>query len=181
MKILAFVGSPRKDGNTAKLVNVICQEAEKNGHICKTTFVYDLNPVGCKACGACKEGEVEYCAQDDVITHLMPEIAAADCLILASPIYMGYITGPMKTFIDRFYTFVQKAYKTRILNDKQIVLVMTCGAPANVFEKVMKDLEYWFTQFFKMKLMGKLFVGELSNGNIPEEALKKAKEIGGSL
>lgn len=50
MNILVLNGSPRQNGNTAKMVTAFCEGAESSNHTVKTVNVCKLNVKGCLAC-----------------------------------------------------------------------------------------------------------------------------------
>ena len=104
MKVIGINGSPRKKGNTAKLVEKALEGAESWGAESEIIHLYDLNYKGCKSCFACKLKDGESygtCATHDDLTPVLQRIKEADALILASPIYLGTVTGEMRSFLER--------------------------------------------------------------------------------
>jgi multimeric flavodoxin WrbA len=184
MNILALVGSPRKKGNSALLVQKFSEAAQKKGHQVKTHFVYDLNIKGCIACEACTDGKVEVCVHKDDFIGLAAEIIKADCLVVASPVYMGQITGPLKTLLDRWYTFADEKFNIRHVQGKKLVVMTTSGAPAQQFAAVTEYLKEWFGGFFKLDCIGKVTVGEVSDeGDVlkNEAALREVQALAEKL
>lgn len=108
MKVYAINGSPRKNKNTATLLQKALdgvKEAAKDKEV-ETEIInlYDLNYTGCKSCFACKRlGGKNYgkCAINDDIYEILEKISQADGLIFGSPIYFGTITGQLLTFLER--------------------------------------------------------------------------------
>ena len=104
MKVLAFNGSPRKNGNTATLLKHALEGAASRGASTKLIHLYDLRYKGCISCFACKlNGGASYgnCAVKDELTPFLQEIKKADALILGSPIYLGTVNGEMQSFLER--------------------------------------------------------------------------------
>jgi len=104
MKVMAFNGSPRKTWNTATLLQKALEGAASKGAETKLVHLYDLKYTGCKSCFACKtKNGPSYgrCAAQDELTPLLKEVAAADAVILGSPLYFGAVTGEMKSFMER--------------------------------------------------------------------------------
>jgi len=104
MKLMAINGSPRKEWNTATLLKKALEGAASQGAETEMVHLYDLDFKGCKSCFACRlKGGKSYgkCAQLDGITPVLERIEDADALVLGSPIYMGMITGEMKSFFER--------------------------------------------------------------------------------
>ena len=104
MKILAFNGSPRKEWNTATLLNKALEGAASQGATTELIHIYDLNYKGCISCFACKIiGGKSYgkCPIQDDLAPIFKQIEEADAIILGSPIYFGRVTGEMASFMDR--------------------------------------------------------------------------------
>lgn len=99
MKALCIIGSPKKHGSTAQLVDRVI-EGMKSRHIKVSRYFLDeLNINHCKGCEKCEV--TRKCVQIDDMNLLIDEIHEADIVLLASPSYWGDVTGQMKTFIDR--------------------------------------------------------------------------------
>ena len=104
-KIIIIDGGPRKNMNTAKLLQRFAEGAQSVGSNIevKTVRLYDLDYKGCMSCMACKlKGKASnICRFKDTLTPLLEEIAQADGLVLGSPIYFGEVTGQMRAFLER--------------------------------------------------------------------------------
>lgn len=184
MNILTIMGSPRKNGDNVKITTAIAEAAAKNGHHTDTVFLYDLNFKGCTACDACKDGRVEFCTQEDDFTRMIPQILAADCIVFASPIYMGHVTGEIKTFIDRWCCFFDDEFEVHHVTGKKFIVVTTSAAPPNQFSGVPQYLKSMFEGFFKMVPAGDIHAGDLYgplHESSREAAIVRATEIGKSL
>jgi multimeric flavodoxin WrbA len=104
MKVIAVNGSPRKEWNTAILLQSALDGAASRGADTKLVHLYDLDYKGCYSCFACKlKGGRSYgkCAAGDELKPVLDEIAEADALVLGSPIYFGTVTGQMRSFFER--------------------------------------------------------------------------------
>jgi multimeric flavodoxin WrbA len=102
MKVLAINGSPKKNGNTARLINTVFAELEKEGIETEMINIGRDKITGCLACGYCKKEQNETCVQkDDPLNEHIQKMKEADGIILGSPVYFADITGQMKCFIDR--------------------------------------------------------------------------------
>ena len=102
MKVIAFNGSARKDGNTAILINYALAELEKEGI---DTELYQLSGKrirGCMACAKCMENQNKRCSvEKDVLNECVGKILDADGIILGSPTYFTDVSTEMKALIDR--------------------------------------------------------------------------------
>lgn len=101
MKIVGIIGSKRKRGNTAVLVQEALQAAQNNGARTETIFLGDYSLEGCKGCEGCKS--TLQCVINDDMQKIYPLLWEADALILGSPTYFYNVSADMKTFIDRCY------------------------------------------------------------------------------
>lgn len=102
MKVVAFNGSPRKDGNTAILIDHVLAQIEKEGIETERIHIADKPLHGCIACYRCMKNKDGLCAvDDDAANEWVGKIVEADGLILGSPTYFGDVTPEMKAFIDR--------------------------------------------------------------------------------
>lgn len=104
MKILVLNGSPRPNGNTAKMTGVFKEAAEQAGHIVDVINVCRLNIKGCIACEYCHGKGNGQCAQKDDMQEIYDKLRETNMLVLASPIYYHGISGQLKCVIDRFYS-----------------------------------------------------------------------------
>ena len=101
MKTLLVNGSPRKDGNTAVALNEIAKTLEAEG-VGAETFWIGVKPVrGCMACGRCREGGGKCVFGDDVANDLAAKMAAADAVIVGSPVYYGQPNGALLALLQR--------------------------------------------------------------------------------
>lgn len=102
MKVVAFNGSPRPEGNTAFLLNRVRCELEKEG--IETEFVQlgGANIHGCGACYKCTGNRDHQCSvKDDLANDYIALIEAADGVLIGSPTYFADITTETKALIDR--------------------------------------------------------------------------------
>jgi multimeric flavodoxin WrbA len=102
MKVVAFNGSARKDGNTAILVRRVFVELEKEGIETELVQLAGQHIHGCAACGQCFKNKNQRCVfDDDIVNSCIEKMAAADGIILASPTYFADLTSETKALIDR--------------------------------------------------------------------------------
>ena len=104
MRIIGINGSPRKQWNTATLLDKALEGAAAQGAETELVHLYDLDFKGCTSCLACKtRGGKSYgaCAMNDGLTPVLKRIAEADALVIGSPIYFGSVTGETRSFLER--------------------------------------------------------------------------------
>lgn len=123
MKVLAFNGSPRKNWNTAILLNKALEGAASLGAETELIHLYDLNYKGCISCFACKLKDGKSygrCAINDDLKPILKKIEEADAIILGSPIYFGVTTGGIRSFLERlmFQYLVYDANYSTLFNKR---------------------------------------------------------------
>jgi multimeric flavodoxin WrbA len=102
VKVVAFNGSARKDGNTAILIRRVLNILEMEG--IKTELIQLAGePIhGCNACRTCYDTKNERCIiEDDKVNEYVQKMKEADGIILGSPTYFSMMTPDMKALIDR--------------------------------------------------------------------------------
>jgi multimeric flavodoxin WrbA len=102
MKVVAFNGSPRRDGNTAILIRHLFGELEQRGIETELVQLADKAIHGCIACEKCSETKDRRCAvKNDAANEYIEKMLGADGIILGSPVYFQDVTSEMKALIDR--------------------------------------------------------------------------------
>jgi len=108
IKILGICGSPIKGGNTEAFLRESLKAAEATGNI-KTELITLAGKEikDCRHCNWCisKQEEGRFCAQKDDMDAIYPEVLKTDALLLASPAYVGRLSGYMACFADRLRAF----------------------------------------------------------------------------
>lgn len=102
MYIIAFNGSPRKNGNTFQTLRYMLDKFEKHGY---STELIQMGSEahGCIGCGLCRKNQREYCfqASDPLYNEWFGKLLLAEGVILGSPVYAGGATPVMKGFIEK--------------------------------------------------------------------------------
>jgi multimeric flavodoxin WrbA len=102
MKVVAFNGSPRKNGNTSLLIKRVFTNLEAEGIQCEMINIGGKIKSGCTACMKCKTNKDRKCAiNDDIINQCIEKIIEADGVIIGSPTYFAGLTSETKALIDR--------------------------------------------------------------------------------
>jgi multimeric flavodoxin WrbA len=102
MKVIAFNGSPRPDGNTSILIQHVLAPIQARGIATEVFQLGGTNIHGCRACYACAKNKDSRCAHDDdILNTCIAKMLQADAIILASPTYFADLTPETKALIDR--------------------------------------------------------------------------------
>jgi multimeric flavodoxin WrbA len=142
MKVIAFNGSVRKEGNTAILLNLVLDELKAEGI---ETELYSLagKPIqGCIACFKCFEKKNRRCnVEKDIINECIQKMDEADGILLGSPTYFADVSAGMKALIERCGMVGganNKMYRRKV--GASVVAVRRAGAI-----HVFNSLNYFFT------------------------------------
>lgn len=108
MHIVAFLGSPRKDGNTDILLKRTLEPIREAGHEITLFNLNAKNIKPCQNCGSCTETGA--CIMKDDMTDVSEAIRQADRIILASPIFFFGVSAQAKAMIDRCQSFWCEKY-----------------------------------------------------------------------
>jgi multimeric flavodoxin WrbA len=102
MRVVAFSGSARKDGNTARMVLEVFKELDKAGIETELVQLAGEEVHGCQACYLCKKNQDQRCSvTDDIVNDCIEKMLDADAILLASPTYFADVSTEIKALIDR--------------------------------------------------------------------------------
>lgn len=102
MRIIAFNGSPRKGGNTARYLETVFEPLQEAG--CKTELVQVGGEKlrGCNGCMSCRKSKNGRCIfDDDPLNSWIAAMRKADAILIGSPVYFSDMTPETKALIDR--------------------------------------------------------------------------------
>ncbi|MDD2706970.1 MAG: flavodoxin family protein [Verrucomicrobiae bacterium] len=178
MKIVALLGSPRAQGNSAFIMEHFLKAAARLGAETRTFALNALRYRGCQACYACKK-TADQCVLRDDLAEVLDAVREADVLALASPVYYGDVTSQMKAFIDRTYAYFTPEYitnpanRSRLKPGKKFVMVLTQGHPD---EKTFADIFPRYTFFMQMYGMGEFYLIRAC-GLAQPDAVRSRKDV----
>jgi multimeric flavodoxin WrbA len=181
MKVIGIVAGPRKNGNTAQLVEEIVKGARTAGN---DTHLFYLSDMVIKPLEADEDG---YIYPDDDFIELMPHLESMDALILGTPIYYDHVSSRAKLFIDRLYYYSKShgaEYRKRIKDDIKFISVFTCGWDnPNVYGEVVEWLNDRMSHYWNMEVHDSLKAHGTGNNPVKENEnlLEKARVLGESL
>lgn len=138
MKVVAFNGSPRKNGNTALLLNRVLEVLSQAGWETEYIQVGGVSVRGCRACYQCfKKADARCVMNDDPVNEWISKAAQADAILLGSPSYFGTITSEIKAFMDRL-GLASYSVRKELLRGKIGAAVVTHrrGGAINVFDQL---------------------------------------------
>ncbi len=102
LKITAFNGSARKNGNTAILLNAVLAEMREQGFETELVQLAGKPLRGCAACDGCVKRKDKKCVlPDDGFNGYMEKMVASAGIIIGSPTYFADVSSETKALIDR--------------------------------------------------------------------------------
>lgn len=101
MKVLIINGSPNPRGNTAYALNQMIEVFHADGVETELIQVGNKDIRGCIGCRKCHS--TGKCVFDDLVNEVSPKLAAADGVVVASPVYYASANGTLVAFLDRLF------------------------------------------------------------------------------
>jgi len=134
MRLVAFNGSPRKNGNSTRLLQELLRGAHDAGDLIDEYTVKDLVIKDCRGCLRCNI--IKRCSlRNDDWEAVSGKILAADRLVFATPVYFHHVSASLKKIIDRFRSFIHvQITETGLLHrpwqnwKKEFILLLTMGS-----------------------------------------------------
>ena len=159
MKTIIINASPRKNWNTAQLLQEARKGAESVSAEVEFIDLYDLAFTGCRSCLACKlkNGKHPGCAWKDDLSPLIDRILAADALIIGTPIYWGEPTAQFRALMERL-VFCTMPYEAGTYFDGKIDVgfIYTMNAPQEYYKANLRPYLDNIEGLFKMGLHGEI-------------------------
>jgi multimeric flavodoxin WrbA len=184
MKVTAFLGGPRKEGNTNKILENLLQGAASQGASVETISLHEVNISPCQGCYRCEA--TGNCVIEDGMALLYERLRDSDAIVIASPIYFHHVTSQTKRFIDRLYCLidVHNQRRSRLTRRRWSVIILTYENPDQErYSNVVSDLQMLMNRFHFQVL--DTIIGEGLDKNamsrIPLTLLKKAFDVGSQL
>lgn len=192
-QIIALLGSPLPEGNTAKLLNKAIAGAEAAGTEVRMINVPELELSSCREFYFCRENET--CIMEDDVSSLYPVFREMDSLIIATPVMTMGVPGHLKSFMDRFQVFFCAKYqrKKRLVSKEKrairrtLLLSISGMNLVNNFDGVKLTAES-FCDVIDCRYDDELLIKDMDNKlnldqfpDLLEEAYKKGFRLGGLL
>ena len=161
MKFYIINGSPRKNYNTAKML-----ESAKNGILdtikeikpdmeveIETLNIVSMNFNGCRSCFNCKKIDGKHygeCPTKDDLKDYLEDIWVSDGIIIGSPIYFGDVTGQTRNFIERLL-FPKFVYGADPISPKRMPtgLIFTMNVPKEIYENAYTHIPANLSNFME--------------------------------
>jgi multimeric flavodoxin WrbA len=186
-KILIISGSPKKNGNTAALIEWFSEGAAGCGAEVEVAAVAFLKnkTSGCTSCRACQKQEKYECVIDDDITPVLAKMGQADVIVMATPLYFFSASAQLKGVMDRMFSLYkwdnEAGTMKTVLKGKTFVLLASAFEDVGLntlTEPFALTAEYSGMRFEKLVIANARTSGEIRNKpGVREQALELGKEI----
>lgn len=104
MKVIAFNGSPKGEGNTYHGIDMVAEELRAEGIEVEIVHVGNKMLRGCMACNGCARNQDEKCVlPGDEVNEWLQKMKDADGILLGSPVHFSSMGATMKAFLDRAF------------------------------------------------------------------------------
>ena len=182
MKVVTLLGSARRSGNTATVLQWVESALQDLGHDVQRIVLHGKRIGGCLGCAKCRQRPDEIgCVQQDDAPEILGRMMAAQAVLWASPIYFWGFSAQIKALIDRGYSLVTQYHRpghTSLLEGRRQALLVT---GADQFENNAEPLFTAFDRivdFYKTVDAGKWYVGPCTT---PDELSTEIREAAGAF
>jgi len=152
MNIIGISGSPTRDGNNEKMIEMALAVAEDRGFEVNRISLSERAVAPCTACGGCTNKKE--CTIEDDMAEIYPLLERADGIIVATPVYFGCMTAQLKALFDRTLMLRRQGF---LLSGKVGGAIAVGGSRNGGQEKTVQAIHDW------MHIHGMIVVG--NNGH----------------
>ena len=157
MRVVTILGSPKINGNTAKVLGLF-EEFISPDHQVDRVNVATSHLNGCLGCRTCQNTPNEPgCVQKDDAVPIFKRMMSADAVLLATPLYCWCFPSQAKAMIDRMFCLAT-GYGTpdyqSLLKGKRVALLVTCGGPVAENADVIKVVFSRMSNYVQCKVVG---------------------------
>jgi len=181
MKIITILGSPKKKGNTGKVLSIF-EDRVGEKHEVERININQYKIGGCIGCYKCQETPDEPgCVQKDDALIIFEKMMLADAIVYASPLYCWSFTSQIKPLIDRHFCLIS-GYGTSehksLLDGKRTALLVTCAGPIEGNCDAIKGIFNGFTDYGKVLTKGSFILPFCTTPDaIGDEGIELAEKL----
>lgn len=177
MTITTVLGSPRKNGNTARVLREFENRIQSQANVRRINVV-DVKINGCRGCDTCQRVMTSPgCVQRDGLNETLSLIMAADIVIYAAPVYVWDFPAQMKALMDRHYCLAKNTSSSQpvyLLKGKPTVLLTTCGGSTEENADLLREIFQREMGYLQCRVIGEYV---LPFCTAPSELGSRAQEL----
>jgi len=142
VKIINILGSPRKNGASARIARAFAETAVDLGATVRDYHLNTMHYQGCQACEGCHT-RADRCVLRDDLSPLLADLHTAEIVLFSSPIYFGDTSGQFKCFFDRMWSLVRTDARdgessSRLPPGKTAVLILSQVETSEAHQEVQE-------------------------------------------
>ena len=107
-RVLCIAGSPRRHGNSERLLDALIQGVNNSGGLAEKLVVVDYGIAPCRGCHSCSR--TGQCVIEDRMNDVFPLIDGADAIVVSSPVYFATVPAVLKALYDRCQPYWARRY-----------------------------------------------------------------------
>lgn len=176
-KIVVISTSLRVGSNSDILADAFIKGAKDAGNEVEKILLKDKTISFCKGCLACQSMKTGHCVMKDDADSIINQMATADVIAFATPIYFYEMSGQMKTLLDRTNPLFPISYSFRDI----YLLATAAETDKSAMDGAITGLQGWIDCFDKAELSGVLHATGIDDANAilnNEELIQSAYELG---
>jgi multimeric flavodoxin WrbA len=185
MKVTTILGSPKIEGNTAKVLGLF-EKLIGRDHEVDRINIADSDIKGCVGCHSCQQVPDEPgCVQKDDVAGLFARMMSSDVVVYAAPLYCWGFPSQMKAFIDRHFCLATgygtSDYKS-LVEGKHTALLVTCGGPVENNADLIQTVFDRLNDYGQCQVVGKYVVPFCTTPDaIGSEAMQIVKKMAADI
>lgn len=186
-KMLAIQGSPRKNGNATKMLEIAIEKAVSSGYQIIRVDLYEKNISYCTGCMSCRENGI--CLIQDDMEEIKKAFLESDLIVISCPTYMANVPAPVKTMFDRLAgAFLKDRMIHKSGSDSQkYILMTTCTTPfpfnrflgqsSGCLRAMKKAMALTRIRYGGSVVFAGTSAGNKNKNEIPERIINKIKKL----
>lgn len=189
MKIFAIQGSPRPEGHTQALLDIVMSAAEQAGASVETAILAEYHDLsGCIECFACQQTpDAPGCVVEDEMQQVLRKVTEADVVVLATPVFCWSPSWYLKMAMDRFYClwkFKDAGNVNCLIAGRKMAAVITAGGPESDGADLVQESIKRLAHFGQLEWLGSLVAANVQKHDDilkDDELVQQAKDFGKRL
>ena len=176
-KVTVLMGSPRRCGNTARLVRAFADGLDAR-HEFEILNVAQLDIHPCLGCNACFHNADHLCPQPDDMARVYRVLADTDVLVVATPVYFYGISAQLKMLVDRLHNPIRNSFRI----SRMVLLAVGAATLPQLFDSIVMQYRLCL-RFFHLRDLGSVLVrgvkeaGDIEGNAALDEACRLASTV----
>ncbi len=178
VEIISILGSPRKNGTTARIAQAFTETAERRGASITNYYLNGMQYRGCQGCEGCHTRSDKCILLDDA-TEVLDNMYTADIVLFSAPVYFGDTCGQFKSFYDRMWSLIKSDYTnnpnepSRLPSGKTALLILSQADKKTAHQDVVNRYQMYLSMYgFSVKTIVATELDMAPNTDISKYALQ---------